>query len=445
MENNASTKDLRRELGKKELIGIAGGQVIGSGIMVLVGLGIGMTGRSVSLAFVIASLFVVVLSIPSLFIMSTVRLRGGEYTQGYMLIGPRFAGFWTLVFTFRNIALSVYVVSFADYVISLFPDLNHKLISIAIATIFFGINIFPTKYMARIQNVLFYILLIALGVFVCVGLPNVKADYFVKDFFTGGIGGFFEASAFLTFAVMGANGIFQMGGECKNPKKDIPFAFLVATLGISILYALVGVVASGVLNVNEVANLNLAKVASEILPRPLYLFFIIGGAWGALATTLNANIAWVTKPLIQASEDGWFPRWLAKLHPKYKTPIYLLGLFYIITIIPILIGITLQSLANLVLIMAYVVMIFTSIATIRIPKILPDEWEKSPYKCNKILLVVLCVASAIVLMVQIYFNFASLNKSLIIGQIVFLVVAYLYAELRYRSGKVKMHISYEDD
>lgn len=39
-----STKELRRELGRFELMGIACGQIIGAGIMALVGIGIGMTG-----------------------------------------------------------------------------------------------------------------------------------------------------------------------------------------------------------------------------------------------------------------------------------------------------------------------------------------------------------------------------------------------------------------
>lgn len=440
-----STKELRRELGKKELMGIACGQIIGSGIMILVGMGIGMTGRSVNIAFILAAIFVIILSVPSLFIMACVRLRGGEYTQAAVLCGPRFAGFWILVFTFRNIALSVYALSFASYVLSLIPGLNEKVVAIVVATVFFIINIFPTKFMAKIQNLLMVFLILALLIFIGAGIGKIEADYFTKDFFTGGASGFLSASAFLTFAVLGANGIFQLGGECKEPKKDIPFVLIASTLGISILYTLVGTVAAGILPVEQVANKNLSMVAETILPRSLYLFFIVGGALGALATTLNANIAWVTKPLIQASEDGWFPKKLAELHPKYKTPIYLLGLFYLITVIPIIAGISMQSLANLVLIMAYVVMIFTSLATIKLPEIFPEEWEKSPYKCKKGTLIFFCAAATLVLIAQIYFNLSGLNMKLIIGQVLFLIIAYLYAHFRYKSGKVVMDVSYEKD
>lgn len=440
-----STKDLRRELGRKELFGIACGNIIGSGIMILVGTGIGITGRSVNLAFVLAAIFVVLSSIPMLFMTNCVRLRGGEYTQGYMLCGPKFAGFWTIVYSVRNITLSVYALSFADYVLSLFPNLPHKVIAIVVATAFFVLNVFPTKYMAKVQNLMMVFLIAALVIFVIWGWNDIQPGYFENDLTTDGLYGFTYAAAFLTFAVMGANGLFQLGGECKNPKRDIPFVFIVSTLSVAILYALIATVAAGVLPIDQVANQNLSVVAQKILPKALYLFFIIGGAWCAIATTLNANIAWVTKPLIQAAEDGWIPKKLATLHPKFKTPVYLLAVFYIITIVPILTDISLENLANLVLVMQFVMMIFTSIATIKLPKLLPEEWAASPFKCSQGLLTFFCVLATIVLVIQAWLNFTSLTTTLKVGQIGFIIVAYLYAHLRYKSGKVKMTVSYDKD
>lgn len=440
-----STKDLRRELGKKELFGIACGNIIGSGIMILVGTGIGITGKSVNLAFVLAAIFVVVSSIPMLFMTSCARLRGGEYTQGYVLCGPKFAGFWTIVYSVRNITLSVYALSFADYVLSLFPNLPHKAIAIAVATAFFVLNVFPTKYMAKVQNLMMVFLLAALAIFVIFGWKDIQPGYFEEDFITEGGFGFIYASAFLTFAVLGANGIFQMGGECKNPKKDIPFVFIVSTLSVAVLYALIATVAAGVLPIEQVAGQNLSVVAEHIMPRGFFLFFIIGGAWCAIATTLNANIAWVTKPLIQAAEDGWFPKGLAKLHPTFKTPVYLLAIFYIITIVPILTDISLENLANLTLVMQFLMMVFTAIATIKLPELLPEEWESSPFKCSKGKLTFFCILATIVLLIQVWLNFISLTNALKIGQVGFIVVAYLYAHFRYKSGKVQMTVSYDKE
>lgn len=53
----SSTKDLNRVLGVKELMGIAIGQIIGAGIMSMMGIAINYTGRSANLAFMLSAVF----------------------------------------------------------------------------------------------------------------------------------------------------------------------------------------------------------------------------------------------------------------------------------------------------------------------------------------------------------------------------------------------------
>lgn len=441
-----STKDLRRELGKKELYGIAIGQVIGAGIMALVGLGISMTGRSVNMAMVLSGVWVILLSIPWIFISSCVRLRGGEYTQAAVLCGERFAGIYISIYLIRNLQMAVYTLAFTSYFIELIPGANGLLVSLTVASAFFLLNVFPTKFMAGIQNIIVLVLCVALAAFVVYGMPQVQPGYFSQPgFITHGPTGFLAASAFLTFATFGANSIFQLSGECKNPKTDIPFVLITATLSVAVLYAFVAYVAAGVLPVEEVAGQNLAKVARTILSTPVYMFFMVGGALCALATSLNATIAWVTKPLIQAAEDGWFPKRLAYLHPKYKTPVFLLTFYYILTIIPIILGVNMEHITNSVLVCMYVCMMVTSIATTRLPKLFPEQWEKSPFKCSQGTLNCLCAIATIVLAIQVYYNAVFLTPALFAANVALMGGAVVYAILRYKSGKVKMDVSYEND
>lgn len=450
-----STLDLRRELGKKELFGIAFGQVVGAGIMALVGYGIAYTGRSVNLAFVLSAVWVVLLSIPWIFISSAVRLRGGEYTQAAVLCGERFAGFYIVIYLVRNMQMAIYTLSFTSYfldgVLEMHTDdpdrgMWSMMIALGTATFFFVLNIFPTKFMAQIQNYIVAVLCVALAAFIAYGMPEVKPGYWEQPgMFTEGMSGFLGASALLTFATFGANSIFQLSGECKNPKTDIPFVLITATMSVAVLYALVATVAAGVLPVEQVAGQNLTLVAQEILSKPMYKFFIIGGALGALATSLNATIAWVTKPLIQACEDGWFPKKLAYLHPRYKTPLYLIGIYYVVTITPIILGIDMGQITNSVLVIMYACMIVTSLATIRIPKLFPEQWAKSPFHCPQGVLIVLCALAAVVLGVQVYYNMMFLDPNILWVNIGLMCVAAAYAHFRYKSGCVKMMISYEND
>ena len=80
----------------------------------------------------------------------------------------------------------------------------------------------------------------------------------------------------------GAQVIANLSGEAKNPTRDIPRVMVTSTLAVAVLYGFMATVAAGVFPVAHVANEPLTHVAKEILPKQLYVFFIIGGAWAAL-------------------------------------------------------------------------------------------------------------------------------------------------------------------
>ena len=115
------------------------------------------------------------------------------------------------------------------------------------------------------------------------------------------------ALALLSFATGGASVICQLGGEAENPGRDIPLVMIISTVLVGIMYVLVALVAVGVFPIDKVADQNLTIVAFEVLPRPVYYVFVIGAALGATSSTLNAQLSWVTKPLIVACEDGLLP------------------------------------------------------------------------------------------------------------------------------------------
>ena len=102
------------------------------------------------------------------------------------------------------------------------------------------------------------------------------------------------------------------------------------------MYVLVALVAAGVFPIDKVADQNLTIVAFEVLPRPVYYVFVIGAALGATSSTLNAQLSWVTKPLIVACEDGLLPQSLATVTErgaawKILTVFYVLGMGSILT------------------------------------------------------------------------------------------------------------------
>ena len=443
----SSTKDLARTLGKKELMGIAVGQIIGAGIMSMMGVAIAMTGRSANLAFMLSAVFTMCTFFPSIFITSCIRMRGGMYTQMAIFAGDKFAGYYSVVYFITNMSLAMYALSFAEYALALLPSGgSEKVIALIVGTAFFVLNYFGVDLMAKIQNLLVIVLVFSLGIFAVFGMPSVDlATYFSNAdgmFLTDGIPGFLTATAYLGFATGGATVILGVSAECKNPTKDIPFVIIVSTCAVAVLYGFVATVASGVLPTEQVMNQPLTLVAQQILPTPLYILFIVGGAMFALATTLNSQIMSCTKPVMQSCEDGWFPTSLAALS-KFKTPYKILIIYYIILVVPILLDLEIAQISSIVQILGYINNLIFTITAMKLPKMFPEAWEKSAFRVPTPVFNALMIVTCIAIVIQASFMLSSMTIQLIIFNVVVMAAGFIWAFYRTGSGKAKPTVSYE--
>ena len=94
----ASERDkLKKVLRLRDTVGISVGQIIGSGIMALTGFAILLTGSGAPLAFVVAALLMVVISVPIAVLGSALPTSGGQYVYASRLIGPKTGFFFVFL------------------------------------------------------------------------------------------------------------------------------------------------------------------------------------------------------------------------------------------------------------------------------------------------------------------------------------------------------------
>ena len=89
-------------LGKPELYALAIGQVIGAGVITLVVPAIKMTGYSAWLAYFAAIIMGFFMILPTVFVSSTVRLGGGNYSMLAGLAGPNISGIYAFMYLTRH-------------------------------------------------------------------------------------------------------------------------------------------------------------------------------------------------------------------------------------------------------------------------------------------------------------------------------------------------------
>ncbi|MDW8797913.1 APC family permease [Staphylococcus pseudoxylosus] len=431
--------NLKKVLGFTDVLGIAIGQIIGAGVMSLTGIGIQMTGSGITPAFILSAVITLLTMFPIAILGSTLPTTGGMYQYTSRLLSPKTGIFWLMLFMFLQITLSLYALSFAQYLEGLFPGVPVRTVAFLLLTILFIVNIVGIKSASIIGNLMVITLIIALSCFIIFGMPHVNFGVFnSSSMWPDGFTGFFTAVGLVSFATGGAQVVAELGGEMKNPKRDIPIVIIVATIFVGILYAFIASIAVGVLPIPEVAGRPLTSVAKEILPTPIFIFFMIGGAMFALATTLNSTFTWVTKSLLIAIHDGYLPKALGHVNKRFGTPHWLLLIFYIIGALPIVTGMSLNVVAQLGTGISLIVFAFPALAVTQLPKKYPEAYKQSPFKVPYPVLIVIAITAIVVLLYQSYLLISDLKIGYMIGTLIYILISAAIAQVSHTKANLNI-------
>ncbi len=370
------------KLGLKETFSMASGFAIGSGVITLTGLAIGRTGRSVVLAYLLSAGMFLLAVIPVLILASVYPVRSASYIYSAQLIHPRVGGFYMFVYFLGRLTIAMFSISFAQYLAALIPGIDQSLVAFSVLTLFYLLNLFGLKWAARMQNIMFATLVIALLLYVAAGMAKVDLSrYFTgTDFFVAGGNGMFSAASLLFFAVGGAGVLVDFGSVVRHPAKVIPKVVVIVTIMVTVLYALLSIVAAGLLPYEQVAYQPLTNSAAAVFGKGsmMYLLFIIGGALLALTTTLNSSFVWYTNAMMRGCEDGWLPKILSRPN-RYGVPWRLTTLFYLFGLVPILLHMDITLLGKIAVGLTTFMWIIPQFALVHLPERLPKRWAASRY------------------------------------------------------------------
>lgn len=262
---DGSPTNLKRTITLPQALGVSFHQVVGGGVVALMGVAIGMTGAGAPLAFAIAALAVVVYSLPIATLASAMPVVGGRYAYAAKIFTPSvgFVAMWFAVLV--TIQLSLMALAGASYAQSLLPGLPTRGVAFGLMTVFFLANLFGATFSSRLGILLGLVMLAAFGLYAAAGLGQVKWSHFA-EFTPHGVDGLLSTAALLTFATTGAVAVADLGGEMKRPGRDIPLSVVGGTAFAALLYVLVAIPSVGVLGPAAAADTTMTSVAEAILP-----------------------------------------------------------------------------------------------------------------------------------------------------------------------------------
>src|SRR6185503_19793277 len=102
------------------------------------------------------------------------------------------------------------------------------------------------KESVRANNIMVVIKLLALGLFIAVGATHLHpANY--HPFAPNGFTGIHQAAAIVFFAYIGFDAISTAAEETKDPQRTLPKGILLGLAVCTVIYVIVGVVATGLI------------------------------------------------------------------------------------------------------------------------------------------------------------------------------------------------------
>lgn len=171
----------------------------------------------------------------------------------------------------------------------------------------------------RAGNIMVFIKLFVILLVLIVGAFYVDVKNW-KPFAPESIGGVLKGVSAVFFAYIGFDAISTTAEECKNPKRDLPKAMMWSIIICTIVYILIALVLTGMV---DYKLLNVGDPLSFVFEK-LHVTWIAGiiavSAVIAMASVLLVFQMGQPRIWMSMSRDGLLPKRFSKIHPVYKTP-----------------------------------------------------------------------------------------------------------------------------
>ncbi|HVW98109.1 MAG TPA: amino acid permease [Mucilaginibacter sp.] len=362
---------LKKELAVKDLTLMGIAAVVGAGIFSTIGLASFNGGPGVTILFVLTAITCGFSALCYAEFASRIPVAGSAYTYAYASFGELIAWIigWDLLMEYAigNIAVAI---SWSTYFVNLLEGFRIHIPEYLTMDYFTAFRAHETlqnhsgeitsaiKEGARawstapgfgdfklIANIPALLIVIIITYLVYVGIRETKkatnAMVFLKiaivlvviavgffyvtpanwhPFLPNGFGGVMKGVSGVFFAYIGFDAISTTAEECRDPQKDLPKGMIYSLIICTVLYILIALVLTGMVNYKELAVGDpLAYVFTKLhltaLSGIISFSAVIATASVLLIFQLGQPRIWMSM-----SRDGLLPKAFSRIHPKYRTP-----------------------------------------------------------------------------------------------------------------------------
>ncbi|UYG16871.1 amino acid permease [Brachybacterium huguangmaarense] len=407
---------LKKNLGALDLIVFGVGVCIGAGIFVLTGQAAASNaGPAIALSFLLAGIACGLAAVCYAEFASTVPVAGSAYTFTYATMGELLAWIigWDLILEF-TVGSAALATSFSQY-LAVVLDGTPLEIPTAIATVEGGVINLPAgllvlvmtgvlvagvKLSSRINQIVTGIKLLVVIAVVVAGIFLVKTSNWVpfippsqgtsgdagqaldlplvQTIFglepsVFGFGGVMAAAAMVFFAFIGFDVVATTAEETRNPQRNLPIGIFGSLAIVTLAYMAVSLVITGMQNYKDIDPDDGAPLATAFVNAGLPVMGELIAIGACIGLTAVCMILFMGQSRVgfAMARDGLLPTWLAKTHPRFRTP-YRLTIIAGVVIALLSAFMPLSELAHLVNIGTLAAFVLVSIGVIVLRRKRPD-------------------------------------------------------------------------
>ncbi|MDI3535997.1 MAG: basic amino acid/polyamine antiporter, family [Eubacteriaceae bacterium] len=356
---NKSESKFDKVLSTKDIFVIAFGAMIGWGWVVNTGIWIESAGAlGAALAFLIGGIMVLFVGLTYAELTAAMPQCGGEHVFSYKAMGPTgsFICTWAIILGYVSV-VAFEACAFPTVIQYLSPDFlkgymytvagfdiyaSWVAVGVVTAIIITAINILGAKTAAKLQTIL-TVLIAGAGILLIAGsvingdVSNISANMFTDIAESGStaLGGVLTVAVMTPFLFVGFDVIPQAAEEINAGFKKIGMIMILSIVMAVAFYALIILAVAYVMPLSAMADSNLVTAdamayafGSSIMTKVL----IVGGMAGII-TSWNSFMIGGSRAMFSMAESNMIPNVFAKLHPKFKTPVYAIALIGLLSVI----------------------------------------------------------------------------------------------------------------
>ena len=329
----ARSGELRRTLGVRDLVLLAMGTVIGSGIYLVPGVVLRQTGTQTGpamLVWVVAGILSLLGALTYAELGAMKPEAGGLYAFIRDAFGalPSFLYGWTSFFVIASGSIATLAVAFSNYFSQIVPvgAVASRLIAVAVIAITAAINVRGTRESASVQNwttgvKVGALLVMGIGLIAFGHPPRTASTMWPSSVSPSLLSGIGTAMIGVLWAYEGWQYVTFSAGETRDPQRTFPRAITAATAALIVTYLLASYGYIAALGADAAAHSDhIAADAVGALLGP-----IAGKLVGALIlvsifSATNGLLLTAPRMYYAMARDRVFFERLAEVDPRFGTP-----------------------------------------------------------------------------------------------------------------------------